>query len=350
MTASRFSPARLAVLAALSGCLHLAALAMLARTRQVQTPQVVPGRALSVALARTLSGAKPIDDLNPALERPAAASPPRPRPFPSPSRTQATPPPEVVTPAWSAAAKPEASADSDPPRFAAGITGLDMPPRYGVTLPPARQLGYDVEIASAGGAVTTGVASLSVTFPPGKFQVAVNGGPSLADGWDASSSLLSEGELIDGGFAAQWIRASSSATAPLERRINGGLSERAQEVSRAAYGSVIMHDRASMLLQLTAIGLYDAAQLERPLRIALADAAQARIVTFELAGVETISVPYGTMETWHLVQTAVAGQERLEVWLAPTLEWYPVQLKATAPNGAVAIQRLARADFTTTAR
>jgi hypothetical protein len=46
------------------------------------------------------------------------------------------------------------------------------------------------------------------------------------------------------------------------------------------------------------------------------------------------------MAVWHLTRAPLPGSynSRLDVWLAPAHNWYPVQLRSTESSGAVTTQ------------
>ncbi len=63
---------------------------------------------------------------------------------------------------------------------------------------------------------------------------------------------------------------------------------------------------------------------------------------FNVEGNETISTPMGMLSTVHLVKTPPpdASGQRLDIWLAPGMEWYPVRLKFTDSDGDMIEQNL----------
>lgn len=97
-------------------------------------------------------------------------------------------------------------------------------------------------------------------------------------------------------------------------------------------------DRATLPLQLAAIGLGEPDQIEhalgRPIEVVVAGTDAVTRMRFEVAGLESVATALGALPAWRLVQQAAPGQARLEVWLAPERGWLPVQLRVT--QGGVA--------------
>ena len=64
--------------------------------------------------------------------------------------------------------------------------------------------------------------------------------------------------------------------------------------------------------------------------------------TFTVADTETITTGVGKVASVHLVRTPPpdSKDQRLDVWLAPELEWYPVRIKFSDADGDTIDQRL----------
>lgn len=116
------------------------------------------------------------------------------------------------------------------------------------------------------------------------------------------------------------------------------------ENGAGAADSLGVLDRASLALQLAAIGLGQPDQIEhapgRPIELLVAGAAGVTLMRFEVSGLETLATGLGPLPAWRLVERAAPGQARLEVWLAPQRGWLPVQLRVTAGDGATDTQTL----------
>jgi hypothetical protein len=105
-----------------------------------------------------------------------------------------------------------------------------------------------------------------------------------------------------------------------------------------------VQDRASVLVQLAAIGRAAPAQFPDAVRIAVAGAAAVQVEEYQLIGEENVETGIGTLAAWHLAQLAAPGHPRLELWLAPSQDWLPVQLRLTRADGSASTQVLASAE------
>ena len=216
---------------------------------------------------------------------------------------------------------------------------LQAPPGYAIRLPAENTVDYAVEFSAIDGARANSSATLTVAYDMNSFSVQFKGQPDPEQGWRAVQTIASSGARNDNGFAPLQASTDSGAAATSRIRLNRAYDPQAGTEEQGS-DQAIVQDGSSMLLQLIGMAVSDSSQLTSPVRIAVAGRAGVSIVTFELVGIETTTVPLGVFDAWHLVQLSAPGETRMEVWLAPALGWYPVQLRTTAPDGAVAIQRL----------
>ena len=96
-------------------------------------------------------------------------------------------------------------------------------------------------------------------------------------------------------------------------------------------------DRATLLMQLASIGNADPSQFEngKVITIQVAEDNDANPFQFVVAGKETIDTRLGHFETWHIVRPPKPGyySSRLDVWVAPELNWLPIQFRITERKG-----------------
>lgn len=96
-------------------------------------------------------------------------------------------------------------------------------------------------------------------------------------------------------------------------------------------------DRASIIWQLAGIGrgapdrFYPGAEID-VMVAGTRDAASWRI---QVAQQEEIETDIGKLQTWRLVRQPRpdSGDQRIDIWLAPDQEWYPVKVRYTYDNG-----------------
>jgi len=103
-------------------------------------------------------------------------------------------------------------------------------------------------------------------------------------------------------------------------------------------------DRATVLMQLASIGNADPGQFQngREITIQVAEDKEASPFQFIVLGRETIDTRLGHLDTWHIVRPPRPGfySSRLDIWVAPDLNWLPVQLRNTESNGAITTQTI----------
>ena len=96
-------------------------------------------------------------------------------------------------------------------------------------------------------------------------------------------------------------------------------------------------DRASLIWQLAAIGHADASQFAPGSDIALSVAGVRDLQRWHLkiAEKEEVDTGLGKVLAWRITHTPPSGsyEQRLDIWFAPELGWYPVKLRHTDYNG-----------------
>lgn len=234
---------------------------------------------------------------------PATAPAPAPKPAPAPERVRS--------------AAPAAQAVELAVEQAEGVP---------LALPPPAQLVYDT---SAGG------EALMEWMPDGsRYRLRV---------LHSGASIESEGALGAAGIAPQTVREQRrgrSLTATHFDAAGGRITFSAsQAVAALAAGA---QDRASFLMQLVAIARADPARLASGIGLLVAGERGAQEFRFTLAGEEVIDTPLGSIAAWRLVRQTPPGtwHARLDIWLAPGHQWYPVQLRTTEANGVVTTQTI----------
>jgi hypothetical protein len=105
-------------------------------------------------------------------------------------------------------------------------------------------------------------------------------------------------------------------------------------------------DKASVILQLAAIGNADESQFypNRQITIQVAEEKEANLFTFIVLGKEDIETGLGYQTAWHVVRPPKPGtyNSRLDIWFAPELGWYPIQITSTESNGTVTVQNVTK--------
>lgn len=313
---------RLLALAILSVLLHLLAIGLIARhivTDSGAPPAPPAPLAMRLQLAQQAAAPAPQEEL-PAAP-PAAPAPPAEKA--AEAEASMAPAAQVDdAPAPPAAAQaPEAPAPTPEP---GQNPVVQMPGSYRSQLPPPATLRYTM--------TRPGKPAVAALL---RWEAVDEAYTLTSDG--VTGKLWAQGSVGDAGVeprAAREVRANGSTieTTFINNTITIG--------GRAFSNSVGSQDRASLLLQLVGMGLSEPDQMRGQVAIYLAGQREPEIITFNVAEDEELATPLGPIATRHLVQVARTGASRLEIWLAPQQHWLPVQLRMTAPGGAVSTQTI----------
>ncbi|MDB5950268.1 MAG: hypothetical protein JWR65_2123 [Massilia sp.] len=333
---------RLLSVCAVSAALHLLAIGWLARSiplaRRPPPQSSIQPSPLSVRLPAA-APALPVE----AMSAPAPASAPAASLDASPSGTRPAPPRSPPSaPAATPARQPEGSANPVTVTGQVPGQGWDVaaegdaaasahrPGFEAVRAPPSAVLAYaivrDVPGQPPAGA---GAGRLEWTADDRGYRLSLDG---------VMGELESRGLMTDSGFGPLEARARAGA-----QTLVTAFDWAASRVSfdGAGRGAAVTgdgQDRASMLMRLAGMGLAGAVQLNGTIELLVAGADGVAVVRFERVGEEEIDSALGKLATVHLVQVTRPGNARLDVWLAPSSSWYPVQLRVTAPDGSALTQ------------
>ena len=257
------------------------------------------------------------------------------------------PAPEVVTPQSPAVPTVDAPDDAAPlplstpmvepapPDLGGDISPTRVPNTYRVKPPPSGRIDYTVTRSAPGGAPQdAGSASMRWHSDGLRYTVEIDG---------VLGTLASEGQVDDAGIAPERaLRAVGTGQAATTfDRASGAIAGPEGGADQLVPGS---QDPASLLLQLSGIGLGDArqAKVNKELEFWVGGAGgSAGVERYRVLGPERIATGAGPLETVRLARISEAGAARLELWLAPRHAWMPVQLRVTGADGAVSTQTLA---------
>jgi|SRR5450830_126368 len=253
---------------------------------------------------------------------------------PAPALQSAEPPP-AVTPV-PAPAEPVPAAETPP--VSAGR-------RFRVNLPPPAAFELEVRRKDADGRNWSGVADMRWQTDGSSYQVGLNVGISVLVARVDLLTLTSEGSIDDAGIAPIKMtekRRSRPMTATHfhhdERRITFSASAASVPLLAGA------QDKATVPFQLAAIGRGDVNQFAGDIDIQVGEDKGATMYRFVLVGEEELETKMGRLVTWRLARPPRPGSynARLDIWLAPSLGWYPVQIRNTEGNGAVTTQTVTK--------
>ncbi len=280
-----------------------------------------------------------------------AAKAPRPAPplaaSTSPNAlTAAIPQPETLSASVAAeAAPPVPEVDAPAP---ASTPRIDSQPAteksaYRINLPPSVTLFYDVRQTGVNGGTLSGSGSISWRLEDQRYRI---------DG-DANFIVFSlidfhsVGELDANGIAPElysekrFRRPQTNTHFNRERNL---ISFSTSENNYPRLGGE--QDRASIFWQITGIarGSSEKIVAGAELPIFVAGIRDGEVWPISVTGQEEQLLGEEKIQTWHLVRLPKPGtfDQRIDIWLAPALEWYPVRLRQTEANGVVLDMRMQR--------
>jgi hypothetical protein len=291
------------------------------------TPADVASDTAPDAAPATAAGTDTAETLSTAAGTPAAAG--QERAAGATAGVQSQPAPGPASPAAAAAAAAPPAAPAFEPR------------RYKVDLPPPADITLDVVRIDADGTRWNGEARLSWRRTGSAYRIDVEAGIRIVFAQVNLLTLASEGTVGDEGFVPISMtekRRGRAMTATHFNRKDGLLTFSASQARVALVPGT--QDKASLPLQLAAIGRGDPRQMSGNIDILVGEDRGANVFSFTVAGQEQIDTRLGRIAAWHLVRPPKPGSyhARLEVWLAPDYGWLPVRMRNVEASGAVTTQ------------
>ncbi|MGZ5199601.1 MAG: DUF3108 domain-containing protein [Telluria sp.] len=291
--------------------------------------------AAQIAPDRLVLRLDPARRAGPGKAEDVAASAARP-PEPTPKAAPALPVPHTARPSQ-LGARPAPPPDTSIPGLASGPDDSNdapgMPGRYRVRMPPPASLNYSVTTSRP--RKTDGSAHIVWQNDGDRYHLSMDG---------PLGTLASSGHGGDAGIVPVEAR-EQRAGAEAVTRFDESTGHIVFSANARSYPiNVGSQDRASVLMQLAGMGLAEPAQFSNRLEIFVAGADDAAVARYQVVGQESVATGVGLLTAWHLAQLVAPGQRRLELWLAPERDWYPVQLRLTDPDGTVTTQVLQAID------
>ena len=241
----------------------------------------------------------------------------------------ATAEPTVTTPTSRVDAAPGPVAKSVEAPTAASAT-----PRYKVSLPPSALLSYEVRYATRG-SITHGSSTVDWRSDGGSYVIR---GEVSKFGFTLSA-FRSEGAIDDAGIAPVLYAEKNATRAETNTHF---LRDARQAISFSATTDSFplqpgAQDRASILWQLAGIARGQGALFVpgTMLDVVVAGVRDAEHWMIEIVGQETVDLDTGPAQAWHLLRAPRSGthDKRIDIWLAPAQQWYPVKLRYTEQSG-----------------
>jgi len=220
-----------------------------------------------------------------------------------------------------------------PPPYMEELAALNQPESYKVDPPPSAALHFDVRVLRQG-QEAYGHGNINWETKDGGYTITGDAGALIF----TFLSFRSEGTIDSSGVAPVIYsekRFRRSETNTHFHRERNTISFSASTVSYARKGGE--QDRASVVWQLASIGRGDSSRFApgAEIDIVVAGVRDADTWHMQVKGIEEIELNSGKINAWHLVRMPRPGSydQRLDIWLAPQHEWYPVKLLYTETNG-----------------
>lgn len=206
--------------------------------------------------------------------------------------------------------------------------------KHKFNLPPSAELSYSIK-ARQSGLTLDGNALVKWSVVANKFMVATETRALLVGKiMDAKSEgAIDEYGLAPATFTEKRFRKDATTTSFNRPDKTISFSQSAQ--SYPLIGGE--QDRNSAIWQLIAVarGAQGKFKAGTEWFFFVAGQHDAQSWSFKVAGSETVRTPLGNMAAVHILKMPPpdAQEQRLDIWLAPALEWYPVRLRFSDPDG-----------------
>lgn len=359
MPASFFSSPRrrTVVCVAVIGALHYVALEWLT-SRASMVPLAQDGTHV-VSMALIAEAPKPLPPPPPPPEppvpKPRLPPPPPPTALPSSDAPVLTAPasdaPEgPATPAAPAAGAPAITAPA-PAEVAPPAPAPAPPPvveqarHYKTNAPASAQFDLHVDRRDADGTKWQGVAAMAWDNRGDTYQLKLEVGLSMLITRINLLVLTSEGVIDGTGIVPVTATEKRKGRAQTATHFNrDGKVITFSATTATAPWQEGAQDKASVPFQLAAIGRADVNQLAGNIDILVGEEKEATVFRFQLVGEEELDTKMGRLVTWHLRRPPKPGtySSQLDIWLAPSMQWYPVQIRNTEASGALTTQTVTK--------
>lgn len=257
---------------------------------------------------------------------------------------------DAADPALATAPAPTAAASPAP--VAADQPAPQGGRRYKVQLPPSATFEMDVARVDADGTKWTGSAVMAWHTDGSTYRASVEAGVSLLVTRLNLLVLRSEGTIDDHGIAPDRSTEKRARRAETATHFNRS-GERSGTISFSASDRSYpllagAQDKATVPFQLAGIGRADINQFGGDIDIQVGEDKAASLFRFQLVGEDELNTKMGKLVTWHLTRPPMPGtySSRLDIWLAPGMQWYPVQMRNTEASGALTTQTISNIKIT----
>ncbi|MFZ6744848.1 DUF3108 domain-containing protein [Undibacterium sp. JH2W] len=280
-------------------------------------------------------------------------------PAPPARRAEAIPPEPVIdkstTPVETQENLPVAPVENKPEIKAEEVTGpvnkdnsnSEGPQTYSIHVPQTGKISMRIVRTEPNRNPVYGDGEINWLFKDGRYKMSIEASLDLLLTSINLYQIRSEGAIDTYGITpliSEEKRRSRSETAThfdhAKRTVSFSSSNKVEQIQDGA------QDKASVLMQLAGIGYADPERFQpgREIRVQVAEERDVSTFVFVVIALEELDTKAGKIMAWHVVRPPRPGSynSKLEVWLAPAIEWYPVQIRNTESNGAVTTQTAAK--------
>ncbi|MDY7577677.1 DUF3108 domain-containing protein [Herbaspirillum sp. RTI4] len=284
------------------------------------------------------------------LPPPPLSPPPRPKPpTPAPqARAKATPralPPPSPAPAIEGSdnATGTANGANNGAEAAPAPTAPDatVDAQQPASPPPSAELFYDVQALREGQTYYSGAA---IRWNTDGKRYSIQGQASIL--FFTLLNFSSEGVVNTAGLAPELYSEKRRGKPPTEtvfRRDRNVISFSGADPEHPLTGGE--QDRASILWQLASLGHGDSSRFAPGAQFDffVAGVRDGDVWHIETLGEETMRLDGADLTVWHLVRLPGGTYDkRIDIWLAPQRQWYPVKIRYTETNGDYVDMALSR--------
>ncbi|MES2038790.1 MAG: DUF3108 domain-containing protein [Pseudomonadota bacterium] len=267
-----------------------------------------------------------------------------PEPEPAPAQT-AEIPLEVKesSPVLPTETKPEARADEASGPISKDNSNSEGPQTYPVRTPQTGKISMRIVRTEPNRSPVYGDGEINWEFKTGRYKMSIDATLDLLLTSVNLYQMRSEGVIDVYGITpatSSEKRRNRSETATHFDHSNKSVSFSSSNKTAEIKDGV--QDKASFIMQLAGIGYADPEKFQsgREIRLQVAEERDVTTFVFVVTAFEEVDTKAGKIMAWHVVRPPRPGSynSKLEVWLAPDQNWYPIQIRNTESNGAVTTQ------------
>lgn len=219
-------------------------------------------------------------------------------------------------------------------KVAADIAETENSVAYKIDLPPSASLKYDIQKIPKEGPTTYGSGTISWHTDGSRYTVDGDFGVLFITALRfRSSGTISDIGVVPELYSEKRFRRAETNTHFQHEPAVISFSASTQSYPRTGGEQ----DRASIIWQLAGIGRGDSEKFVAGASIDLFVAGTRDAETWHILviGQEEIEIDGVKTSAWHVARAPKRGSydQKLDIWLAPQQNWYPVRLRYTEANG-----------------